>query len=68
MTSRSPRLARRRQSIRSAPGATKLPCQIETAMNSDVEGYFTAKVTTNVYDTATGRHLLVPQGSHDPRQ
>ena len=46
-----------------APGATKLPCQIETAMNSDVEGYFTAKVTTNVYDTATGRHLLVPQGS-----
>jgi type IV secretory pathway VirB10-like protein len=46
-----------------APGATKLPCTIETAMNSDVEGYFTAKVNTNVYDTATGRHLLVPQGS-----
>jgi type IV secretion system protein VirB10 len=46
-----------------APGATKLPCQIETAMNSDVEGYFICKVTTNVYDTATGRHLLVPQGS-----
>jgi type IV secretion system protein VirB10 len=46
-----------------APGAGKLPCIIETAMNSDVEGYFTAKVSTNVYDTATGRHLLVPQGS-----
>jgi type IV secretion system protein VirB10 len=46
-----------------APGATKLPCEIETAMNSDVEGHFTAKVTTNVYDTASGRHLLVPQGS-----
>ena len=46
-----------------APGATKLPCVIETSMNSDVEGYFTAKVSTNVYDTATGRHLLVPQGS-----
>jgi type IV secretory pathway VirB10-like protein len=46
-----------------APGATKLPCIVETAMNSDVEGYFTAKVSTNVYDTATGRHLLVPQGS-----
>jgi len=28
-----------------------------------VEGYFTAKVATNVYDTATGRHLFVPQGS-----
>jgi type IV secretion system protein VirB10 len=46
-----------------APGATKLPCVIETSINSDVEGYFTAKVSTNVYDTATGRHLLVPQGS-----
>ena len=46
-----------------APGATKFPCVIETAMNSDVEGYFTAKVSTNIYDTATGRHLLVPQQS-----
>src|SRR3989441_8680163 len=46
-----------------APGAGKLPCVVETAMNSEVEGYFTAKVSTNVYDTATGRHLLVPQGS-----
>jgi type IV secretion system protein VirB10 len=46
-----------------APGATKLPCLVETAINSDVEGYFTAKVSANVYDTATGYHLLVPQGS-----
>jgi type IV secretion system protein VirB10 len=46
-----------------APGATKLPCLVETAINSDVEGYFTAKVSANIYDTATGRHLLVPQGS-----
>jgi type IV secretion system protein VirB10 len=55
-----------------APGATKLPCIVETAINSDVEGHFTAKVSTNVYDTATGRHLLVPQGStilgHDQSQ
>jgi type IV secretory pathway VirB10-like protein len=46
-----------------APGDTKIPCEVETVINSDVEGYFTAKVTTNVYDTATRRHLLVPQGS-----
>jgi type IV secretory pathway VirB10-like protein len=46
-----------------APGATKLPCVVETKMVSDVEGYFTCRVMTNVYDTATGRHLLVPQGS-----
>ena len=46
-----------------APGATKLPCLLETKIISDVEGHFTCRVTTNVYDTATGRHLLVPQGS-----
>ena len=46
-----------------APGATKLPCILETTIISDVEGHFTCRVTTNVYDTATGRHLLVPQGS-----
>jgi len=55
-----------------APGATKIQCIVETAINSDVEGSFTAKVSTNVYDTATGRHLLVPQGStvlgHDQSQ
>jgi type IV secretory pathway VirB10-like protein len=55
-----------------APGSTKLPCIVETAINSDVEGYLTAKVSTNIYDTATGRHLLVPQGStilgHDQSQ
>jgi Bacterial conjugation TrbI-like protein len=55
-----------------APGTTKLPCIVETGINSDVEGYLTAKVSTNVYDTATGRHLLVPQGStilgHDQSQ
>jgi type IV secretory pathway VirB10-like protein len=45
-----------------APG-TFLPCQVETVMNSDVEGYFTAKVHSNVYDTKTGQWLLVPQGS-----
>jgi type IV secretory pathway VirB10-like protein len=46
-----------------APWATKLPCTIEPLMNSDVEGYFTAKVNTNVYDTQTGHHLLIPQGA-----
>ena len=55
-----------------APGATKIPCLVETVIKSDVEGYFTSKVSTNVYDTATGRHLLIPQGStilgHDQSQ
>jgi type IV secretory pathway VirB10-like protein len=46
-----------------APGATKIPCVVETAINSDVEGYLTAKVRTNIYDTATGHHLLIPQNA-----
>jgi type IV secretory pathway VirB10-like protein len=46
-----------------APGATKLACTIETAMHSDVESYFTAKLRNDIYDTATGTHLLAPQGS-----
>jgi type IV secretion system protein VirB10 len=55
-----------------APGTTVLPCILETAINSDVEGFLVAKVSSNVYDTATGRHLLVPEGSsilgHDQSQ
>lgn len=55
-----------------APGATKIPCIVETKINSDVPGFFTCKVSTNVWDTASGRHLLVPQGStilaHDNSQ
>ena len=55
-----------------APGSTVLPCVLETAINSDVEGFLVAKVSQNVYDSATGRHLLVPQGSsilgHDQSQ
>jgi type IV secretory pathway VirB10-like protein len=46
-----------------APGATKLPCIVETAMHSDVPSHFTAKVRNDVYDTATGTRLLVPQGA-----
>ena len=32
-------------------------------MNSEVEGYFTARVNQNIYDSATHTRLLVPQGS-----
>lgn len=34
-----------------------------TGLNSDLPGMVTAQVTQNVYDSVTGRHLLVPQGS-----
>jgi type IV secretion system protein TrbI len=34
-----------------------------TGLNSDLPGMVTAQVTENVYDTVTGRTLLIPQGS-----
>lgn len=34
-----------------------------TGLNSDLPGFVTAQVTENVYDTPTGRVLLLPQGS-----
>lgn len=34
-----------------------------TGFNSDLPGLLTAQVTENVYDSVTGRSLLIPQGS-----
>ncbi len=34
-----------------------------TGVNSDLPGEVTAQVTENVYDTVTGRTLLIPQGA-----
>jgi type IV secretion system protein VirB10 len=34
-----------------------------TGVNSDLPGLVTAQVTQNIFDSATGRTLLVPQGS-----
>lgn len=34
-----------------------------TGLNSDLPGMVTAQVTQAVYDSVTGQHLLVPQGS-----
>ncbi|WPH16329.1 TrbI/VirB10 family protein [Variovorax paradoxus] len=42
---------------------TIIPAALVTGINSDLPGQVIATVTEAVYDTATGRHLLVPQGS-----
>lgn len=42
---------------------TIIPLTLETAINSDLPGKITAVVKTDVYDTATGRILLIPAGS-----
>lgn len=40
-----------------------IPAALITGIRSDLPGQITAQVTQNVYDSATGRLLLIPQGS-----
>lgn len=42
---------------------TVIAAALVTGINSDLPGDVIAAVTEPVYDTATGRHLLIPQGS-----
>lgn len=40
-----------------------IPAALITGIRSDLPGLVTAQVTQNVYDSPTGRILLIPQGS-----
>jgi type IV secretion system protein VirB10 len=40
-----------------------IPAALITAIRSDLPGQITAQVTENVFDSPTGRFLLVPQGA-----
>lgn len=40
-----------------------IPAALITGIRSDLPGMITAQVTQNVYDSVSGRHLLIPQGS-----
>lgn len=40
-----------------------IPAALITGIRSDLPGQITAQVTQNVYDSATGRNLLIPQGA-----
>lgn len=58
------------RSIRVAPlsryeikAGWEIPAVLEQSLNSDLPGELKALVTSNVYDTATGMYLLIPQGS-----
>lgn len=42
---------------------TVIPAVMVGGINSDLPGQIIAQVSENVYDTKTGRHLLIPQGS-----
>src|SRR5262249_3522650 len=57
-------------SLRSAPlsrfeikSGWEIPAVLEQSLNSDLPGELKALVTSNVYDTATGIYLLIPQGA-----
>ena len=40
-----------------------IPATLISGINSDLPGQIIGQVSQNVYDTATGRYLLIPQGS-----
>jgi type IV secretion system protein TrbI len=40
-----------------------IPASLLTGLNSDLPGFVIGQVTENVYDTVSGRYLLVPQGT-----
>jgi type IV secretory pathway VirB10-like protein len=40
-----------------------IPAALVTGIRSDLPGPITAQVTENVYDSPTGRYLLIPQGA-----
>src|SRR3546814_11674231 len=48
--------------FRSQAGSV-IAASLITGLNSDLPGLVTAQVTENVYDSVTGRTLLLPQGS-----
>lgn len=40
-----------------------IPAVLESGINSDLPGQVCARVRENVYDTRTGKYLLIPQGT-----
>ena len=58
------------QHVRTSPrsplelkSGTIMPCVLISGLNSDLPGNMIAQVSENVWDTATGRYLLIPRGS-----
>jgi type IV secretory pathway VirB10-like protein len=46
-----------------AQAGAVIPAALVTGIRSDLPGQVTAQATENVYDSPTGRYLLIPQGS-----
>lgn len=52
-----------RQSLFELKRGSVIPATLITGINSDLPGRITAQVSQNVYDSATGYRLLIPQGA-----
>ena len=51
------------RSLLELKSGTLLPCVLISGLNSDLPGNMIAQISENVWDTATGRYLLIPRGS-----
>ncbi len=51
------------QSLYELKRGSVIPATLITGINSDLPGRITAQVRQNVYDSATGHRLLIPQGT-----
>ncbi|NSZ09681.1 IncP-type conjugal transfer protein TrbI [Agrobacterium tumefaciens] len=51
------------QSLYELKRGSVIPATLITGINSDLPGRITAQVSQNVYDSATGYRLLIPQGT-----
>lgn len=52
-----------RQSLYELKRGSVIPATLISGINSDLPGRITAQVSQNVYDSATGHRLLIPQGT-----
>ncbi|MBW9089811.1 IncP-type conjugal transfer protein TrbI [Rhizobium wenxiniae] len=51
------------QSLYELKRGSVIPATLISGINSDLPGRITAQVSQNVYDSATGQRLLIPQGT-----
>ena len=51
------------RSLLELKSGTLLPCVLISGLNSDLPGNMIAQISENVWDTATGKYLLIPRGS-----
>ena len=59
----NPHLLQRPASPYQLLAGTIISASLVTGLNADLPGFVIAQVTEHVYDTVSGRHLLIPQGT-----